>query len=198
MASIFDLISSSLDSGAVSQISAQLGQDPDTTRNAINSALPMLLGAVTKSAQADNGAGLANALNSRHDGSLLNDVAGYLSKNDQSDGAGILRHVLGSNQEVAASTLQKAAGVDKEKAAALLATLAPVVLGALGKTKRESGLRDEDLTSVLDGETRALEEKAPGMMSALTGMLDADGDGDTDLSDVLSRGSKMLGGLFGK
>lgn len=196
MASIFDLISSSLDSSAVSQISAQLGQDSNTTRNAINSALPMLIGALTKSAKADSGTGLARALNSRHDGSVLDDVAGYLSKNDQSDGAGILRHVLGANQDLAASTLQMASGVDKEQASSLLATLAPVVLGALGKTKRDSGLRDEDLTRVLDGETRALEEKAPGMMSALTGMLDADGDGNTELSDVLSRGSRMLGGLF--
>lgn len=196
MASILDLVSSSLDSDAVSQISAQLGQDSNTTRNAINAALPMLIGAVTRSAHADNGAGLAGALNSRHDGSVLNDVSGYLSRNDQSDGAGILKHVLGSNRDLAASTLQMASGVDKDKAASLLATLAPVVLGALGKTKRDSGLRDEDLTHVLDGETQALERKAPGMMSALTGMLDADGDGDTDLSDVLSRGSRMLGGLF--
>lgn len=196
MSSIFDLITSSLDSGSMSQISKQLGQDTSTTRNAINSALPMLLGALKKSAQADSGEGLARALNTKHDGSILDNVAGYLSKNDQTDGAGILKHVLGSNRDLAASTLQMASGVDKEQASSLLATLAPVVLGALGKAKRDSGLRDEDLTRVLDGETRALEQKAPGMMSALTGMLDADGDGDTDLSDVLSRGSKMLGGLF--
>ena len=196
MASILDLISSSLDSGSMSQISRQLGQDTGTTRNAINSALPMLLGALKKSAQADGGEGLARALNTKHDGSILDNVAGYVSKNDQTDGAGILKHVLGSNRDLAASTLQMASGVDKEQASSLLATLAPVVLGALGKAKRDSGLRDEDLTRVLDGETRALEQKAPGMMSALTGMLDADGDGDTDLSDVLAGGSKMLGGLF--
>ena len=196
MSSIFDLITSSLDSGSMSQISKQLGQDTGTTRNAINSALPMLLGALKKSAQADSGEGLARALNTKHDGSILDNVAGYLSKNDQTDGAGILKHVLGSNRDLAASKLQMASGVDKEQASSLLATLAPVVLGALGKAKRDSGLRDEDLTRVLDGETRALEQKAPGMMSALTGMLDADGDGDTDLSDVLSRSSKMLGGLL--
>ena len=196
MSSIFDLITSSLDSGSMAQISKQLGQDTGTTRTAINSALPMLLGALKKSSQADSGEGLARALNTKHDGSILDDVAGYLSKNDQTDGAGILKHVLGSNRDLAASTLQMASGVGKEQASSLLATLAPVVLGALGKAKRDSGLRDEDLTRVLDGETRVLEEKAPGMMAALTGVLDADGDSDTDLSDVLSRGSKMLGGLF--
>jgi len=194
--SIFEMITSSLDSGAVSQISAQLGQDSDKTRSAIQSALPMLLGAVTRSAHEDNGAGLANALSAKHDGGLLDDVAGYLSKNDQSDGAGILGHVLGSKQDAAAATLQKATGVDKDKASSLLATLAPIVLGALGKAKRDAGMSGADLTRALDTEALAIESKAPGMMGALTGMLDADGDGDTDLSDLLSKGSGLLGGLL--
>lgn len=196
MPSIFDLISSSLDSGSVAKISDQLGQDANTTQKAINSALPMLLGALQKNARADNGSGLAHALNSKHDGSILEDLSGYLAKNDQRDGAGILKHVLGSNRDVAATTLQAASGVDKNQASSLLATLAPVVLGALGKTKRDSRLDDRDLTRVLDGETQSLEKRAPGMMSALTSILDADGDGDTDLSDILARGSKSLGGLF--
>lgn len=196
MSSIFDLITSSLDSRSVAQISEQLGQDKSTTQNAINSALPMLLGALQKSTKADNGAGLANALNTRHDGSVLENISGYLSTNDQSDGTSILKHVLGSSRDVAASTLQMASGVDKNQASSLLATLAPVVLGALGKAKRDGGLADQDITRVLEGETQSLEEKAPGMMSALTSVLDADGDGDTDLSDLLARGSKSLGGLF--
>ena len=196
MSSIFDLITSSLDSRSVAKISDQLGQDKNTTEKAINSALPMLLGALQKSTRADNGSGLANALNTKHDGGVLDNLPGFLSKNDQSDGAGILKHILGSKQDAAAKTLQVASGVDKDQASSLLATLAPVVLGALGKTKRESGLADQDLTRVLDGETQSLEKKAPGMMSALTGILDADGDGDTDLTDILARGSKSLGGLF--
>lgn len=196
MPSIFDLVSSSLGNGAVSKIGAQLGQDSATTRNAIGSALPLLLSALGKSARADSGAGLARALNSRHDGSLLDDVQGYLERDDGRDGAAILRHVLGSRQERAAAALQQTSGIDRDKASTLLATLAPVVLGALGKAKRESGIRDDELNSMLDGETRDLEARAPGTMSALLGILDADGDGDTDLADVVARGSSFLGGLF--
>ncbi len=196
MPSILDLVSSSLDQGAVSQISAQLGEDETGTRSAIDSAVPLLLGALQKSAGSDSGAGLARALNTRHDGSLLNDVKSYLSESDRSDGAGILRHVLGDKQDQAAVTLQQASGLDRDKASTLLATLAPVLLGALGKAKREGGIRDDQLGQVLDGETRALETRTPGMMSALSGFLDADGDGDTDVSDVLSHGSGLLGRWF--
>ena len=196
MPSVFDLISSSLDSRSVSQISERLGQDANTTQSAINAALPMLLGAVQKSARADGAAGPARALNTKHDGSVLDDLSGYLSQGDESDGAGILKHILGSNQGLAEKTLEMASGVDRGQASSLLATLAPVVLGALGKTKRDSGLADDDLNNVLDGETRSLEQKAPGVMSALGGLLDADGDGDTDISDILSHGAKSLGGLF--
>ncbi len=196
MASVFDLITSSLDRGSVEQISQQLGQDAGTTGNAINAALPMLLGAVQKSAQKDGAAGLARALNSRHDGGILNDLSGFLAKDDQRDGAGILKHILGSNQGLAEKALEMASGVDQRQASSLLATLAPVVLGALGKTKRDSRISDDALNSVLDGEADMLEKKAPGVMGALGGFLDADGDGDTDMSDILSRGAKSLGGLF--
>lgn len=196
MPSVFDMITSSLDSQSVSRISEQLGQDRDTTENAINAALPMLLGAVQKSAQKDGAAGLARALNTRHDGSVLDNMSAFLANNDQSDGAGILKHILGSKQGLAEQALGQVSGVDRGQASSLLATLAPVVLGALGKTKRDSGLADDALPNVLDGETRSLEEKAPGMMSALGGLLDADGDGDTDMSDILAHGARSLKGLF--
>ena len=196
MASVFDLITSSLDSRAVGQISQQLGQDTGTTENAINAALPMLLGAVQKSAKHDGAAGLAQALNSRHDGGILNDLSGFIAKDDQSDGAGILKHILGSKQGLAEKALEMASGVDQRQASSLLATLAPVVLGALGKTKRDSRISDDALNSVLDGEADMLEKKAPGVMGALGGFLDTDGDGDTDMSDILSRGARSLGGLF--
>lgn len=194
MPSVFDLITASLDSRSVERISQQIGQDTNTTENAINAALPLLLGAVQKSARKDGAAGLAQALNNRHDGGILNDLPGFLAKDDQDDGAGILRHILGSNQGLAEKTLEIASGVDQRQASSLLETLAPVVLGALGKTKRDSGIEDGALNKVLDGEAEMFERKAPGVMGALSGFLDVDVDGD--MSDILSRGARSLGGLF--
>lgn len=196
MSSIIDTLASSLNDDAVAMIGNQLGKDSATTKTAINSALPMLLGALQKSAHRDNGEGLAQALAQKHDGGILNNVSGYLKQDDGKDGAGILRHILGSKQGVVESALQATAGVDKSQASNLLTRLAPLVLGALGKAKAESNAGDNDLTRMLDRETQGIEARSPGVISAFSGMLDADGDGDTDLGDLLKLGSGKLGGLF--
>lgn len=196
MSSLLDMITSSLDDNAVATIGQQLGKDKAATKSAIQSALPMLLGALQKSAQQDNGEGLAQALTQKHDGRVLDNAAGFLSQDDGKDGAGILRHILGSKQGVAESALQSATGVDKSQAASLLTRLAPLVLGAVGKTKAGSNAQGSDLAQMLNRESENIEARSPGVMSALTGMLDADGDGDTDLGDLLKLGSGKLGGLF--
>jgi len=196
MSSIIDMLTSSLNDDAVATIGKQLGKDSAATKTAITSALPMLLGALQKSAQRDSGEGLAQALSQKHDGGILSNVSGFLQQDDGKDGAGILRHILGSKQGVAESALQAAAGVDKSQASSLLAKLAPLVLGAVGKAKAGSSARGSDLTQMLEQETQGIEARSPGVMSALSGMLDADGDGDTDLGDLLKLGSGKLGGLF--
>jgi len=196
MSSIIDMLTSSMGDDAVAAIGQQLGKDKATTENAISSALPMLLGALQKSTQQDGGQGLARALATKHDGGVLDNVAGFLSKDDGADGAGILRHILGSKQGAAESALQAAAGVDKGQASSLLSKLAPLVLGAVGKARSEGRVEGSDLTQMLDRETQQIESRSPGVMSALSGVLDADGDGDTDLGDLLKLGSGKLGGLF--
>ena len=195
MSSLIDLLSSKLDGGSVARIGEQLGQDTRTTQGAINLALPMLLGALKKSTERDGGKGLARALETKHDGGILDNLSGYLSQNDGADGSGILKHVLGSKQDSAAAMLQTGAGVNKQQAASLLATLAPIVMGALGKA-RQGGADGTQVARILEQETKEIDARSPGALSAFTGFLDADGDGDTDLADLISHGKNKLGGLF--
>ncbi len=196
MSNLMDLLTSSLDDNAVAQIGSQMGKDEETTRNAIGSALPMLVGALQKSAQQDQGRGLAQALADKHDGSVLDGIGDFLSRGDRSDGAGILRHILGSKQGAAVKALQSASGVEEAQASGLLETLAPLLLGAVSRAKPDAGRNPGELAGMLERETRELDARSPGMMSALSGILDADGDGDTDLGDLLKLGSGKLGRLF--
>lgn len=196
MSALMTMLQATIKEGSISRLSEQLGQDEQTTSNAVDAALPMLIGALGRSAKQDGGAGLKRALETRHDGSILNDVAGYVAKNDQADGNGILGHVLGQNQGLAAQMLGSSAGIGQDKAQSLMATLAPVVLGALGKAKARNGLSGGDLASLLDGESKSLQKRTPSMMNAVWGLLDADGDGDTDMSDLVRHGKKGLGRFF--
>jgi len=192
MSSLMDLLQSTIKDTSIGQLSKQLGQDEQTTSNAIDSALPMLLGALNRSASQDGGKGLSKALEKKHDGSILDDVASYVNKGDQSDGRGILGHILGQNRDAAAMVLGAKSGIGESKAASLMATLAPVVLGALGKAKSQQNLGRGDLTRLLADESESLQKRSPSVMGALSGLLDSDGDGDTDLADILKLGKKGL------
>ncbi len=197
MSSLIDLLSSKLEGGPVARIGEQLGRDARTTQGAINLALPMLLGALKKSTARDGGAGLAHALETKHDGGILDNISGYLLQNDGADGGGILNHVLGSKLDKAAAMLQSASGVNKQQSVSLLTTLAPIVMGALGKA-RQAGNDGGQVARMLEQETQVIDARSPGALSALTGFLDADGDGETDLVDLVSHGKNKFGGLFAK
>jgi hypothetical protein len=188
--SILDMLQQRLGGDAVNQISRQLGTDPASTQTAIAAALPMLVGALARNAQDPGKAGaLANALG-RHDGSVLDDVAGYLGRGgDTGDGDGILGHVLSGRKETVQTGLGRAAGLDPVKAGMLLSMLAPLVMGALGKAQREKGLDTGGLAGMLGGEQQRATDAAPGVMGMLTSLLDRDRDGSV-MDDI--------GGMLGK
>ncbi len=187
--SMLDMLQRRLGGDAVNQISTQLGTDPSTTRTAIAAALPMLVGALARNAQDPAKAGaLATALG-RHNGSVLDDVAGYLGTGNTGDGAGILGHVLGARQQTVQTGLGQAAGLDPSKAGLLLSMLAPLVMGALGKAQRDEGLDTGGLAGMLGNEQQKAAAAAPGVMGMLTSLLDRDHDGSV-IDDI--------GGMLGK
>lgn len=182
-----------LNSGEVQKLSSQLGADQASTQKAVSAAVPMLVSALARNASSTEGAeALLGALQRDHDGSVLQNVgtalgSGALGK----DGAAILGHVLGGQQETVARGIGQASGLSADTTGQLLAMLAPLVMGGLGKTQRQEGLDAAGLASMLGGQ----QARANAGLGGLTALLDMDGDGDVT-DDVVSLGSKLLGGLF--
>ena len=87
--------------------------------------------------------------------------------------------------------------MDKSAIAGLLPMLAPLVMGALGREKKQKGLDIGGLTSMLSGEGQRAREMAPsGAMALLGGLLDDEGDG-LDAGDIADAGKGLLGKLLG-
>lgn len=138
------------------QIGARIGADPAKTQSAIAAALPALLAGLQK--QAAPGTGLEQAIAQDHDGSILDDLPGYLQGTANlsprtTNGEGIIRHVLGDQQEGVQQALSAKTGLSMDSIAQLLPLLAPIVMGMLGKQAR-SGSADQgaggiDLSSIL-------------------------------------------------
>src|SRR4051812_41983671 len=139
--SLLEMLQQRLGGPAVDQISRRIGADPGTTGNAIDAALPLLLTALARNAgDGAKAQSLSTAVTKDHDGSVLDDVPGYINGADSGLGAGILRHVLGGKQQTVQTGLGQATGLDSAKAGQLLTMLAPLVMGALGRAKQEKGL----------------------------------------------------------
>lgn len=200
MSSILDSIRQQLDPDTIRNISQQLGADPATTQNAISMALPALVGGLSRNASSPQGAAALDAALDQHDGSILDNLGGLLGGGSGGGGGlgggiggAILGHIFGAKRGSVESGVGQASGLDAARTAQLLAMLAPIVMGVLGRMKRQKGIDASQLPDVLNAGRQQGEQEMPG----LGGLLDANHDGEiTD--DLLRMGGSALGGLFGK
>lgn len=193
MAELMDVITQAMGGDTVNRMSRQLGANEQSTGTAISAALPLLLSALAKNSGRPEGASaLHQALSNDLDGSALDDLQGLLGNAQAGPGAGILRHVLGERQDMAQQAVARTSGLDAGAAGQLLTMLAPIVMGALGRTQRQQGLDAGALGSLLQSERQDLQQTAPGPMDMVTRLLDKDGDGS-----VMDELSGMVGKLMG-
>ncbi|MCB1569935.1 MAG: DUF937 domain-containing protein, partial [Xanthomonadales bacterium] len=110
-------------------------------------------------------------------------------------GGAILGHIFGGRREQAARGLGQTSGLGNQGAAQLLAMLAPLVMAALGNMTRKQGLDANGLSGILGQENNRLQQGSVGGL--LSGVLDADGDGEVSMGEMLQAGAGLLG-AFGK
>jgi hypothetical protein len=185
--------------GGISEIARSVGLDSGDVTNVLSGAVPAIMAGLTRnSASSDGLAGLAGALDRDHDGSILDDVMGYLGGGGNlADGAGILGHVLGGRQSTVESAVSRSSGVDIASVGKIMAMVAPLIMGALGKAKRQQGFDAGGLAEMLGQQERVARQASPSAVDMFSRMLDSDGDGDP-MDDIVEMGSGLLGGLFKK
>lgn len=191
MSDLTSQILAQLGPASVQRIASQLGIDPAQAQGAIAQALPVVVGGLARNASSDAGANaLSNALGA-HTGNDIGSILGsVLGGGGQGDA--ILGHIFGKRQEQAAQQVGQASGIGGANAGALLAMLAPLVMGALGNMKQQQGLDAGGLGGMLGRELQGLGQGQHGGL--LGSVLDQDGDGSFGLSDVFKLGSQFLGG----
>ena len=199
---LLEMIQGQMDDGVVSQLSKTIRADKDATAAAANGVLATMVTALSKNAaKPDQGQALLNALDRDHDGgilgNLMNVVSGAGSQTSRAtNGMGILEHVLGGKTDNVMQMVSKSSGLDLLKTGELMKLLAPVVMGVLGKTKKEQGLDLGGLAGLLSGTVNQA-AKGSQEMGMIGKLLDADGDGSI-MDDVAGMGMKVLGNMFRK
>ena len=194
MFSLQDLLGQAQGDQAVDQISQGTGVESSLVSSAVQAALPHILGGLASNAGTPDGAESLNNAVEQHDGSLLDNLGGLASSvlgggasSPQTDGGGILGHVLGGSQEAVTQDVSQKTGLGSGQVMQILLMLAPIVMAYLGRQKQQTGLGADGLGGILGGLLGGAQQQSAsgGILGMAEGMLDRDHDGSA-LDDLAS------------
>ena len=183
---VLDLLQNQMSDGVLEMLTNQVGgQDKQQTAVAANGIMSTLMAGLAKNASSPEGrSALASALDRDHDGSVLDDIMGMVSGSSQpqnqkaTNGLGILGHILGGKQDNASDMISRMSGMDKNSTMSLMVKMAPMVMAALGKQKKEQSLDEGGLANLLSQTVKSNTNKQ-SEMSIIEKFIDQDGDGSS-------------------
>ncbi len=200
MSGLDSILGGALGGDMLAKIAGQLNTDEAGAKKAVGSALPALLGRMK--ANADDPAqaeSLAAAVNKDHDGSVLDGLSDKFGGlfGGEGNGSKIVGKVFGGDTDAVQEQVAAEAGIDKGQAAGLLGALAPMVMGALGKSGQDTGgVQASGLSGMLGG----LMGGGGGLGGMLGGLLGGGGGLGSMLSGATGGGAAggASSGMMGK
>ncbi|WP_407569767.1 DUF937 domain-containing protein [Deinococcus altitudinis] len=195
---VLDMLGSLLPAQA-GAVASQVGATPEQTQTAMQASVPLILQALHQNTQTEGGeAALGSAL-AQHDGSSLDQFAqGQLP--DTQDGSAILNHAFGAQAPQAANVVAQRAGIDPQMAMQIMSMVAPLILGALGRSQG-AGQGGGGLGGLLGGLLGGAggNAGAGGLGGLLGGLLGGQGGSQPTqtTNQAAPQNSGGLGGLLG-
>ena len=201
MSNVVDSVLSKLGPDQVGAIAARLGVDPAQAQNAIEHAVPLIVGGMAQNASTPQGAGALHDALGNHAGldvnGVLNDVLGGSAGGGMSGiGGAILGHIFGGNQGAANQGLGQVTGLGQQNASQLLAMLAPIVMAALANHVQNRGIDPGTLGGMLGQQSQQIQQNG-GLVGGLLSAVLSHGGGNLDLSHLLQGAGGVLG-AFGR
>lgn len=204
MQHIVDTVLDKLGPHGLDSVAGRLGLDREQAKKGVTTAVTALTGALAHNASKPEGArALDSALERDHDGGIFENIGGYLGDFAAGPGKAILGHVFGSKEPTVEKAVADKSGLPLDKVVPLLTMVAPLVLGALGKKKKEENLDADQMATTLAEERAAAAKKddndilgtVMGALGGLTGSGQSSGGGSSKggLGGIFS----AIGGLFG-
>lgn len=140
-----DVLKMMMSSDALGMVSEQTGISQQDASAAMEVILPMLLqGMQGQATNQSTQKGFLDALMS-HSQDDTSDVKKAIKKADTTDGAKIVNHLLGSNEEEIAAKAKKKSGLDTKTILKIMAIVAPILMAQMGKNaKKEKAAAKND------------------------------------------------------
>ncbi|WP_139422019.1 DUF937 domain-containing protein [Chryseobacterium mulctrae] len=216
--SLIDLLTGNTGNQVAEQAENKFGISKNQIIALLAVATPLVISYLRNKSQDNKEAeALNNALDKDHDGSILNDTSQLETR--QSEGGSILSHIFGNEKSTVENQLSQNTGISIDKIGPILAMLAPVIMGYIGKEKQQNNVGAGGLGDLLGGilggaQTQAQQQQSNPLNDILGSVLgggqsQSSGNPLNDiLGSVLGGGQQkqqqsggglgdLLGGLFG-
>lgn len=138
--SLIDLITGNAGNQVASQAENKFGISKNQIIALLAVAAPLVISYLRKKSQEDpnEAEALNNALDRDHDGSILDNPSQIEAR--QQEGGSILDHIFGGQKATVENQLSQNTGISMDKIGPILAMLAPVIMGYIGKQKQSNGI----------------------------------------------------------
>ena len=162
--SLIDLITGNAGTQVASQAENKFGVSKNQIIALLAVAAPLVISYLRKKSQDSSEAeALNNALDRDHDGSILNDPSQAEAR--EAEGSSILDHIFGGNKVAVENQLSQNTGISLNKIGPILAMLAPLIMGYIGKEKQQSNVNAGGLGDLLGGILGSATEQAQTQQS---------------------------------
>ena len=193
---LLDIAKTAITSQLTGKLGGLLGEDDSKAQSAVASAIPAILGGLMNKASTPEGASaLSKQLDDDDHSGLLDNIGAALGGGKHQGlinvGLNLLKGLLGPKLAGVVDLIASASGISKQSSNNLLGMLAPMVMGMLGKQKKEMGLDAGGLGKLLMGQKDFIGDALPkGMGDALGigSLLGGGGIGDTIKSGLTAAG----------
>lgn len=148
--SLLDLLTGNTSNQVAEQAENKFGISRNQIIALLAVAAPLIISYLrNKSQDAKEAEALNNALDKDHNGSILNDSSQLEAR--ESEGGSILGHIFGGDKQNVENQLSQNTGISIDKIGPVLAMLAPVIMGYIGKEKQQSNVGAGGLGDLLGG-----------------------------------------------
>jgi len=216
--SLIDLLTGNTGNQVAEQAENKFGISRNQVLALLAVAAPLIISYLrNKSKDTNEAEALNKALDKDHDGSILDDTTQAEAR--QSEGGSILNHIFGNEKQNVENNLSQSTGISIDKIGPILAMLAPVIMGYIGKEKQQNNVGAGGLGDLLGGILGNASNQAQGQQSSplndILGSVLGGGQSSSSgnplndiLGSVLGGGNQqkkqegglgdLLGGIFGK
>jgi hypothetical protein len=202
MSDLLDSVLSDISPEQRQRMAQQLGVDNETLERGITLAVPVMIGGMQETANSQERRASFQSALSAQPAASLDDLLGQAMQNmgggaptaasrgttRPSSSDDMLGQIFGQKQDKVEQGLGKASGMSSSAMGQLMKILGPLIMSAIFKQQGQRKSNSDDVGGMLTEERNKIEQKHPQAKSILGMLLDQDGDGDFDISDIFKLG----------